>query len=602
MNQFRILAGMLLPLVFAASDLRSQETPLLPKFHRTTEFAEQVRWGKLASGVRVYVNAPLEMNRKNRRLVIFATPNGNTIEQTLGCAMTEGRDWHFDIQHVAAQIRRLREASTEKDTVLAVVQAPKLSWPAFRQAETNHRAIIHGLVDDLAKEVSAERIALSCHSGGGSFIFGYLNSAEAIPANIERIVFLDANYSYSDEDKHGDKLLAWLNGDTSRHLVVIAYDDREITLNGKKVVGPTGGTFRASGRMIDRFSKEIELPTDQHGAFEHRLGIQGQIEFFIHSNPDNKILHTALVGEMNGLLQGLTLGTDQEKSWGNFGGPRAYERWIQKEPSQENEPTREGEAPAEPSRPNLVSGLAFPRRQADAATGSQFSQQIETLSRDDREAAVLKEVLAGNIPNFLRSLVPIDVEATDSQGVKHTATYHVAPDYLAIGTNEDFFRIPMTPMTATKIAAVVDASLITTKVSDDIFQHAQIRLDPKPLVKDRDAAKTFYEHHQIIEEQRRGRQPLQSLIAGIKKDVVLTKRLNEKPHRVAIYGWHYPTGKPIQPLYVGHVDWYVDYSHGIRLMSQNLIMDGQPRRVEDILKDKQLSVLLSNEGPIEIGY
>jgi hypothetical protein len=28
---------------------------------------------------------------------MFATPNGNTIEQTLGCAMAEGRDWHFDI-------------------------------------------------------------------------------------------------------------------------------------------------------------------------------------------------------------------------------------------------------------------------------------------------------------------------------------------------------------------------------------------------------------------------------------------------------------------------------------------------------------------------
>jgi hypothetical protein len=245
--------------------------------------------------------------------------------------------------------------------------------------------------------------------------------------------------------------------------------------------------------------------------------------------------------------------------------------------------------------------LSFPPRPANAITGSRFSQQTETLSRDDRETAVLKEILAGNIPDFLRALVPIDVEVTDSQGVKHTATYHVAPDYLAIGTNEHFFRIPMSPMTATKIAAAVDASLVTAKISDDIFQHAKIRLDPKPLVKDRDAAKTFYEHHQIIEEQRRG-QPLESLIAGIKKDVVLTNRLSEKPHRVAIYGWHYPTGKPIQPLYVGHVDWYVDYSHGIRLMSQQIVVDGQPRRVEEILKDKELNKLLSNEGPIESGY
>lgn len=595
MSHWKLVTTVCLTLGLVVPGVRGEERPLLSGFQLAPEFAEQERWGKLESGVRVYVNAPLEMKREKRRLVIFATPNGNTIEQTLGCAMAEGRDWHFDIQHISAQVRRVREISRVEDIVLAVVQAPKLSWPAFRQAEANHQAIIHGLVDDLAEEVAAQRIALSCHSGGGSFIFGYLNSLVKIPANIERIVFLDANYSYSDEDKHGAKLLTWLRGDAARHLVVIAYDDREITLNGKKVVGPTGGTFRASGRMVERFSKEIDLSTDQQGVFEHRRGLKGQIEFFIHPNPDNKILHTALVGEMNGLLHALTLGTEREKAWGSFGGPRAYAPWIQKEPY------REGEAPAKPSPPSSVPRLVFPPRQAGSLTGGQFFRQIETLGREEREAAVLKEFLAGNVPEFLRSLKSIEVEATDSQGLKHSATYFVTPDYLAIGTNDDFFRIPMTPLTATKIAAAVHASLITTKVSDDIFQHAKIRLDPKPLVKDRDTAQTFYEHHQIIEEQRAGK-PLESLIAGIKKDVVVTNRLNEKPHRVAIYGWHYPTGKPIQPLYVGHVDWYVDYSHGIRLISQQMIVDGQPRRVDEVLKDKDLSKLLSNEGPIEIGY
>ena len=65
---------------------------------------------------------------------------------------------------------------------------------------------------------------------------------------------------------------------------------------------------------------------------------------------------------------------------------------------------------------------------------------------------------------------------------------------------------------------------------------------------------------------------------------------------MAIYGWHYPEGKPIQPLYVGHVDWYVDYSHGIRLMSRQMLIDGQLRDVNDVLRDKLLSPLLSNEA------
>jgi hypothetical protein len=83
---------------------------------------------------------------------------------------------------------------------------------------------------------------------------------------------------------------------------------------------------------------------------------------------------------------------------------------------------------------------------------------------------------------------------------------------------------------------------------------------------------------------------------------VLTNRLKEKPSRVAIYGWHYPDGQPIQPLYVGHVDWYVDYSHGIRLVSQEMIVDGRPMRFSDVLRDMELSALVSDEGPIDAEY
>jgi hypothetical protein len=37
-------------------------------------------------------------------------------------------------------------------------------------------------------------------------------------------------------------------------------------------------------------------------------------------------------------------------------------------------------------------------------------------------------------------------------------------------------------------------------------------------------------------------------------------------------------------------------------MSQQMLVDGRPCNVQDILKDKELSALISNEGPIEIGY
>jgi hypothetical protein len=245
--------------------------------------------------------------------------------------------------------------------------------------------------------------------------------------------------------------------------------------------------------------------------------------------------------------------------------------------------------------------LKLPPWPVDSITGSQFYRKIETVLPRDREAAIVEEITHGNIPAFLRSLKAIPLEATDDQGIKHVATCYVMRDYLAVGTDNDFFRVPMMPVAAQKIADAADASLITVKLSDEIFRHADIKLEPRPLTKDRDATATFFQHHQIIEGQRKAKE-LGLLVVGIKKDVVLTNRLKEKPHRVAIYGWHYPDGRPIQPLYTGHTESHVDYSHGIRLVSRHMVVDGQPMEFEKVLKSPTLCALLSNEGPVDAGY
>jgi len=321
---------LLIALLFA---LPAGAQPFVP----SADFNERTRWATLDEGVRLYVNAPATPDTaKPTLLIVYATPNGNTIEQTLGAAKADGLDWHYDIQHLAAQARRLREVDKRENIVLAVTQAPKLSWPAFRQATPNASKIIPAVVQEAARGIVTTRppkIVLTGHSGGGSFIFGYLNAFDAVPANVSRIAFLDANYAYDDQAKHGEKLLAWLKGDRHRHLVVIAYDDREITFEGKKVVGPTGGTFRATARMLAYFKKHFDVTETDASPFTHYAALDGQLQFFVHRNPDNKILHTALVGEMNGFLQAMTLGADEQNDWGAFGGPRAYEKWISPKPA-----------------------------------------------------------------------------------------------------------------------------------------------------------------------------------------------------------------------------------------------------------------------------
>jgi len=559
----------------------------------TTQSTETNRWSTFDSGVRLCVNASATLDSaKPTLLVLYATPNGNTIEQTLGCANAPGLDWHYDIQHVAAQVRRLRELDRAHNIVLAVTQAPGLSWPASRQAHADAGDIIQSVVNEACiLPGKPPQVVLTGHSGGGSFIFGYLNAHEVIPPSITRIAFLDANYAY-DDATHGPKLHDWLTADASHHLVVIAYDDREITLNGKKVVGPTGGTFRATDRMIQRFKAEKDWAQSTEGPFIHSTALAGQLHFFVHKNPDNKILHTALVGEMNGLLQALTLGTSAEHAWGTFGGPRAYVECISPTPilPPASATTRPATSRPASTRPTI------PPRPADAPSGSAFLKQIEALSPREREAAILRELGRGNVPPFLRNFVPIHVQIA-----RHSATYFVMPDYLSVGDDQDFFRLPMTPMTAQALADSFGCTLITRKISDDVYQQAPLRLTPLPLTENRESAQTFYEHHRAIETERlRAGKPLGTLIAGIKKDVVLSNRLLEKPHRVAIYGWHQSDGRPIQPLSIVHADGYMDYSHGVRLLSRLVIVDDRFMTVDELLRDEARCALLSDEGPIQI--
>jgi hypothetical protein len=560
--------------ILLAASIHAQPAPParepLPGFRRSPWFQEQVHEQWIEGDVRAVVNLPADFDPKRpTRLIMFATPNGNTIEQTLGCGPSKGQDWHFEIQHVAAQVRRVRELEPGTNIVVACVEAEGLSWPTWRKKHADAPARARRVVDWVKGMLqSPARVTLTGHSGGGAFVFANLDAADTIPDDVERISFLDSNYSY-DTAKHGDKLIAWLRGDEKRRLAVIAYDDREITLNGKKVLGPDGGTFRATGRMLDRFRKDMQIGESKSGDFTNYSGLDGRFSARVHANPANKILHTLLVGEMNGVLLVLT---DGDTSWGQFGDPPAYKNLIQPAPG-------------------------IPPRPAGAPGGAAFMKSIAGLSRDAREEAIATELCRGNIPDFLRQFRPITVKNKDKAGKEHTATYEVMPDYLAVGSDSDFVRVPMSPLTAQRIADAFGCSLPTKKIADDVYKQATVKLEPLPMTEAREAVETFVKHNGMIEKQRAGKE-LGQLVAGIKKDVVITNRLGEKPKRVAIYGWHKLDGVAIQPLTIVHVNWYVDYSHGIRLMKRMLTVDGKPQDVRPVLHAADLCGLLSDEGAI----
>ena len=229
--------------------------------------------------------------------------------------------------------------------------------------------------------------------------------------------------------------------------------------------------------------------------------------------------------------------------------------------------------------------------------GRVFMRSVADLSTSDREAAIRDELLSGNVPGFLRRFVTIHTLATTGDDVESTAMYEVAPDYLAIGSDDDFVRVPMTPMTAQAVADAFGCTLPTRKMVNDIYNQAEVKLAPLPLTEERTSVTTFLQHSGRIEWQRQDK-PLGALVGGIKKDVVVTNRLQEKPNRVAIYGWHKLNGEPIQPMTIVHADTYVDYSHGVRLIRRAMRADGEPTTVDMVLADPNLAALLSDEGTI----
>lgn len=229
-------------------------------------------------------------------------------------------------------------------------------------------------------------------------------------------------------------------------------------------------------------------------------------------------------------------------------------------------------------------------------TGREFMDRTRNLSRDQREALILQEIQKGNVPEFARQMREIQF-----QHKGHSATLRVMPDYLAIGSDQDFVRIPMDPRTAQKIADQTGTSLPTPKMVDEIYRQADNRLTPQPLPAGAQMMSNDYyqRHNQKIEEQMSQKgAPHGQLTAGHKKDLVISNRLTQHPDRVAIYGWHQPNGKAIQPLSTLHESSYADYSHGVRLVGGSMLVDGVERPVAEVLRDPALAGLISNEGAL----
>ena len=194
---------------------------------------------------------------------------------------------------------------------------------------------------------------------------------------------------------------------------------------------------------------------------------------------------------------------------------------------------------------------AIPSRAIGALSGSQFAEYILGMDSLERELVIRDEILNGNVPDFLRKLVPVKLRYAVPGHTPVSATIFVTPDYLSIGSDSNFLRFPMNLYTAEAVASRFGFILPTKKIVDAIYAQSSFHLVPQPMTAGPQMRSTEYyrTHNQMIEDQVQAQHiPLGELIAGHKKDVVVTNRLAQNEGRIAIYGWHRDFNDPIQPL------------------------------------------------------
>ena len=249
--------------------------------------------------------------------------------------------------------------------------------------------------------------------------------------------------------------------------------------------------------------------------------------------------------------------------------------------------------------------LNIPKRNDTVIDGSGIEAILRDLPPDERENLIYEYLIAGNVPDFLRNLVEI-VVSKDIDGQTYELRYFVTPDYLSIGTNENYFLMPMTPVLAQRICEKISCLLPTKLMVDQIWEVAPLKLEPKPIPPSDQMTtiSVMTDHNKMVHDQRQDemmKHPNGTLTAGHKKDVILSNLIyaHKPSKRVVIYGWHYLTGKPIQPPYAGHSATYADYSHGIRAVHSVAWLNGDPVNVNEILMDPKLHILISDEGIIE---
>ncbi len=282
----------------------------------------------IGTDVKITIDAPAFNHSKKVILILYALPNGNTTEQTMGKKMKEGDDWHFNIQHIRAQTKFIRHKLTNDNVVVAYLENSFESWPTWTRKHPDYIMLTHHIVDTLYNLMPSTKkvIYLNSHSGGGRFIFDYMDGIKVIPSYIQRISFLDSDYGY--DSSYLFKLKNWLKNQKQHYLTVFAYNDSIALYKGKPFVSATGGTWYRSHLMLHQLSPFFRFCKTENDSLIVFKSKDKRLQFFFKPNPSRGIYHTTQV-ELNGFIHSVLAGTKYDSRGYRYFGKRAYSDLIE---------------------------------------------------------------------------------------------------------------------------------------------------------------------------------------------------------------------------------------------------------------------------------
>ena len=169
-----------------------------------------------------------------------------------------------------------------------------------------------------------------------------------------------------------------------------------------------------------------------------------------------------------------------------------------------------------------------------------------------------------------------------------------------------------------RLCDLYEGVLPTAKMCDIIWQKAAVKLSPLTRQITSKTAAMADQSNRI--DQAIGEQT--GLVGNLGKYWVLTNKLLvdspgcavgtptpiHVPNVCANYGWYVHSGsspavtpglRVIQPVSRCHDRLHVDYSQEIQFVFQQIVLDGQPGNLQDVLMDPALAPLLSSEGALQ---